>query len=207
MDAESFVTYLALAAIITLTPGPNMTLVIRTALGGGTVRGIGTTLGVATGLMVWAGASVVGLAAIVATTPELFAVLQLGGGAWLVFLGLRSVRAPAPTVTALDDPRRLRNEFRAGLFTNLLNPLVGVFYLTVLPGFVAPSPGAPAMSLLLAAVHIGMVLVWLSACSVLVGRAAAMLTSAHVRVLLQRIAGVALIAFGVRAIASVVFSG
>ena len=193
-----------LALAITLTPGPNMALVIRTAAESGTRGGIRATLGIGTGLAVWAVASAVGVAAVLQASPAAFVVLQASGAAWLLFLGLKGLRSTRAALPMHDRSAGTAGEFRAGIVTILLNPMAGAFYLAALPGFVSPGPAAPLISLLLAGVHIAMVLSWLSLCSVLIARGASLFTRPGARQLLQRVSGFMLIAFGIRVMASVV---
>jgi threonine/homoserine/homoserine lactone efflux protein len=199
---ESLIAYAALAAVLTVTPGPNMALVIRTSLDSGPSGGLLATLGVVSGLAMWALAAALGVAAVLQTVPHAFTVLQAVGGAWLVFLGLRALRSSAPSEVR-RDLRTGRHSYSAGLVTNLLNPMVGAFYLAALPGFVPPGPMAPMIALLLAAIHIGMVLIWLSATSVLIGRGTVLLERPQVRQFVQRASAVLIIGFGLRVLATV----
>ena len=204
---ESFAAYLALAALVTLTPGPNVALVIRTALDAGSTAGIRATLGVVIALVVWGLAAAFGVAAVLRASPQAFGILQAVGGVWLLYLGVMGLRAPAAAAPQGDAPPLRRRDFQAGLVTNLLNPLAGAFYLAALPGFVRAGPSAAVDVLLLAAVHIGMVLSWLSLCSVLVARGASVFGRSGSRTLVRRASAVALIVFGVRALALAAFPG
>lgn len=204
MAMESLVAYAALAATLTLTPGPNMALVLKTALESGTASGLIATLGVATGLAMWALASALGLAAVLQTSPEGFTLLQAAGGVWLVFLGVRALPSSDRPLSSDERPvTRTRRNYWAGLLTNLLNPMVGAFYLAALPGFVPSGPMAPITSLLLAGLHIAMVATWLSLCSVLVTRGSFDLTRPKIRRVLQRASALLLVAFGIRVLATV----
>jgi threonine/homoserine/homoserine lactone efflux protein len=202
MAGESPIAFATLALVVTLTPGPNMALVIRTAAASGAPGGIRATLGIATGLAVWAVASAAGVAAVLEASPGAFVALQASGGMWLVFLGLRSLRRSPTSLGSHDAPGQARADFRAGIITILLNPLAGAFYLAALPGFVSPGPMAPVISLVLALIHIVMVVSWFSLCSALIARGATRLTRPGARQLLQRVSGLVLIAFGIRVMAA-----
>ena len=202
MATDSLIAYVALAATVALSPGPNLALVIRTALESGATDGMRATLGVASGLVIWALSSALGVAAVLGASPQAFTVLQGAGGVWLVFIGVRGLRAAATLGLDLDRGTPTRHNFSAGLITILLNPMAGAFYLAALPGFVPPGPKAAVSSLLLAAFHIAMVVTWLCLCSVLVARGSFLLARPRVQQLLQRASALLLIAFGVRILAT-----
>lgn len=201
MDA-SLIAYVALAALVTVSPGPDMALVLQSVLQSGASGGIRATLGIACGLAIWAVASATGLAALVAASPAAFTALQAAGALYLIYLGVRAIRASGMTVEDGTRVARAPRHFRAGLVTNLLNPKVGMFYLSVLPGFVRPGSTALVTALLLGAIHIVFGLLWLSAYSTLTARAAAMVTRHQVRLFLERATGVILVALGARVIAT-----
>ena len=98
---------------------------------------------------------------------------------------------------ALRPSRRLRS-FVEGLLTNVLNPKVGIFYLAFLPQFIAPGDPVLERSLLLAALHIGIGVVWLSVVSFGVGRIRPLVESRLWRARLEGVSGAVLIALGVR---------
>lgn len=198
MATDSLIAYVALAATVALSPGPNMALVIRTALGFGTAGALRATGGVASGLAIWALGSALGVAAVLETSPQAFTVLQGAGGVWLLYIGFRALRSSDGSVRSQDPATRTRQHFSAGIITILLNPMAGAFYLAALPGFVPPGSMAPATSLLLAAIHIAMVVTWLSACSVLVARGAFLLARPKAQHFLQRVSAFVLIGFGIR---------
>ena len=202
MATDSLIAYVALAATVALTPGPNLALVIRTVLESGATGGIRATLGVASGLVMWALSSALGVAAVVSASPQAFTLLQGAGGVWLVFIGVRGLRAAATLGLDPDSGTPTRHNFSDGLITILLNPMAGAFYLAALPGFVSPGPKAAVSSLMLAALHIAMVVTWLCLCSVLVARGSFLLARPTVQQLVRRASALLLIGFGVRILAA-----
>ncbi|MFN2539433.1 MAG: LysE family translocator [Mycobacteriales bacterium] len=186
------------ALLLTLTPGADTALVLRTALRDGTRSAVRCTLGICTGTMTWATLSALGVSALVAASPLAFDVLRYGGAGYLLWLGISALRARPASVVS-DVPRRA---FRDGLVTNLLNPKIGVFYATLLPTFIRPGQPVLGMSLLLAGIHAAMGLAWLSAVALAAARAAAVLRREVWRRRLERVTGVVLLGFGIKVLAT-----
>lgn len=188
------------AALLTLSPGPDTMLVLRNTLRGGRGDGLRTTLGISSGLIVHASLSALGLSLILVQSAAAFEVVKLAGAGYLVWLGAQSLRAAwrgqAATVGAPSTgPQR---PFREGLLTNVLNPKVAVFYLAFLPQFIAPGDAVFLKSLLLAAIHMAMGLVWLSAVAAAVQGAQRFVTSRAARRWIDGVCGAVLVGFGVR---------
>ncbi|MCW2674140.1 MAG: rhtC 1 [Frankiales bacterium] len=185
------------ALLLTLTPGADTALVLRTTVRSGPRAAVRCTLGICTGTMTWATLSAVGVAALVAASPVAFDVLRYAGAGYLLWLGLHALRArPAAVVT--DVPGRA---FRDGLVTNLLNPKIGVFYATLLPQFIRPGQSVLGRSLLLAGIHALMGLLWLSLVALAASRMAAVLRRETWRRRMERVTGVVLLGFGVKLLA------
>ena len=201
--------FIGVAALLTISPGPDMALVLRNALRSGTGTAILTAAGTVTGVLAWGIASSIGIAAVLATSAALFEALKLAGAAYLVALGVAALLASRQhrhAVTATETTAALASRaaaFRQGLLTNLLNPKVGVFYTTFLPQFMIPGQPVLARSLLLAAIHAGMSLAWLSAYAYAATRAGDLLRTRRTRVWLERATGAILIGFGLRLAADV----
>lgn len=199
----SLLAFAAAASLLTLTPGVDTALVLRTAATAGPRAGAAAGLGICLGLLGWGLAAAVGLAALLAASPLAFTALKWAGAAYLLYLGLRMLAAPraapltAPVPTGSRDAG-LAAPFRRGLLTNALNPKVGVFYVTFLPQFIPHGLAVPGFSLLLAGLHVLLSLVWfalLIALTVPLGRLLA--RPAVVRGL-DRATGCVFIAFGLR---------
>jgi threonine/homoserine/homoserine lactone efflux protein len=206
MDSRLW-AFVVVATLLAVTPGADTLLVVRNVLARGRVAALLTVAGIAGGCVVHAVLSAVGVSLILVRSAEAFAVLRFCGAAYLIVLGAQSVRrwwrvddgAPAAPDrgAALRPSRRLRS-FVEGLLTNVLNPKVGIFYLAFLPQFIAPGDAVLERSLLLAALHIGIGVVWLSVLSFGVGRIRPLVESRLWRARLEGVSGAVLIALGVR---------
>jgi threonine/homoserine/homoserine lactone efflux protein len=204
MDAQLIAGSLALV-LLTVSPGADMALVARVALGGGARAAFLTTLGICTGLPLHAAASALGISAILATSAEAFAVARTIGAAYLVWLGVQAWReagdaghagvpADVGSGAALGDSRA----FAQGFLSNALNPKVALFYLAFLPQFMRPGDAVLARSLLFAAIHAAMGIVWLTAYARAIERLSAVFRRSGVRRWLERTTGTVLVALGVR---------
>lgn len=186
--------YTALAALVVVVPGADTLVVVRNTLSGGHRSAIRTTTGVCAGLAAWALLSSAGLAAAVAASPTLFAVLRAAGAAYLVYLGTQALVAASRAVTEPELPAG--RDWRQGALTSLGNPKVGVFYTSLLPQFLPAHGSALAPAALLASIHIALSFLSLLAYGVLVARMGDILRERRWRKVLERSAGVALCAIG-----------
>jgi threonine/homoserine/homoserine lactone efflux protein len=193
------VAFALVAAVVTVVPGADMALVARSVLARGRWAGYVTSLGCCSGLWVHAVASALGLSAILMTSAALFSAVKLAGALYLVGLGLlslrRALRSKSETTVAAPAPtaRDARQVFLQGLLSNLLNPKVAIFYLTLLPQFIRPGDAVLPRSLLLAAVHVVMGLAWLFLYTYGLGRLGQALGRPGLRRTLEGLTGAALL--------------
>jgi len=199
--AQALVAYLVAAGLLTLTPGLDTALVLRTAAAEGPRRAGFAALGIVSGCLIWGAAVALGLGALLAASSLAFAVLKWAGTAYLVWLGLGLILKPrgrfdlAPGAAAGGGGLAW---MRRGLFTNLLNPKIGVFYVSFLPQFL-PAGVAPAPFIfLLAAIHAALGLAW-CACLIAATRPiAGVLQRPAVVRWLDRATGAVFLGFGMR---------
>jgi threonine/homoserine/homoserine lactone efflux protein len=202
MDPQLW-AFLLVATLLAVTPGTDTLLVARNVLGRGRTAGLATIAGIAAGCFVHAALSAVGVSLILVRSAEAFHALKWGGAAYLIILGVQSIRswwrvdAAVPLAAAAGHEqtgaRRLRS-FLEGLITNVLNPKVGLFYLAFLPQFIRAGDPVLARSLLLGGVGV----VWLSLLSLSLVRIRSLVESRLWRARLEGASGAVLIALGVR---------
>jgi threonine/homoserine/homoserine lactone efflux protein len=189
--------FVGTAILIALTPGADTAMVVRSALVAGAPAARRTALGTTTGLLVWGAASALGVAALLNTSAEVFAVVKLAGAAYLVWLGLSAIRHAGSHAVPAGRAAG-GSPFRQGLLCNLLNPKAGIFFTALLPQFVSPQDPALLMSMLMTAIAAVTSLAWLSVYAAVVPRAGDVLRRPPVRRALDRLTGVVLIGRGVR---------
>jgi threonine/homoserine/homoserine lactone efflux protein len=194
-------SFLAVAAVVIVTPGQDTALTIQNTLAGGRRAGIATAFGVTSGQLVWAFATSVGLAAVLVASESVFLALKLAGAAYLVYLGAVAIghalvghRRTAAADLRTELPRAAA--FRHGLVSNLGNPKMVVFFTSMLPQFAS---GTSFVDLFTLGLVFGVLtLVWLSGYALAVDRASRVLRHPTVRRALDAITGVVLVALGLR---------
>jgi len=198
--------FVLLAAVLSLTPGPDDVLVVGSAVRGGPRLAAASAAGIAVGSLAWGAASGIGLAGVLARSPAVYDGIRLAGAGYLVVLGLVPLLAPLvrrtrPVVAVASGPApdRLRTAFAAGLCSDLLNPKIGMFYLAGVPQFVPAGQPVLGWSLLLSSIDVAVAMVWFAG---LIGMASAVLARLRrpgVALWSQRIAGVSLVGVGLTA--------
>jgi threonine/homoserine/homoserine lactone efflux protein len=199
-----FLPYLAVVGLLTLTPGPDMALVLRNGVRGGVQVAWWTGLGCCSGIAVYAAASSLGLAALLAASAEAFLVVKLVGAAYLVYLGVMALWHSRGKPAALADdvaaPVALgrADAFRQGVMSNLLNPKIALIFLTLIPQFVSRGEPAFTTTSVLAATFLAMAVLWWRLFSLAVGALGRYLARERVRTFVERLTGTVLIGLGLR---------
>jgi threonine/homoserine/homoserine lactone efflux protein len=199
----ALVTFTLAATLIVLLPGPDTLVVVRNLIRGGRRTAALTVLGVLSGLTIWVVAAALGLAALLRASHDGYTALRLVGAVYLMWLGVNSFRtgaaAHAEDITMTSPPRRLLGVgYRAGLATDLLNPKVGVFFVTFLPGFVPRGHPVGSTSLLFGAIFVVETAAYFALLLMLASRITRWMSQPGIRKRLDRATGLVLIGFGVR---------
>lgn len=197
--------FIAAAGLLTIAPGVDTAMVLRTSASCGPRPGAAASLGICLGLLVWGTSAAFGLTALLAASTLAFTVVKWVGAGYLVYLGVRLLIRPRASMTTdratFDGAVRRagnRSAFSRGFLTNMLNPKVGVFYVTFLPQFIPHGANVAGFSLLLASIHVLLTLIWFSfliALTVPLGR---FLAKPRVVRNLDRVTGCVFVGFGVR---------
>ncbi|GAA4980315.1 LysE family translocator [Yinghuangia aomiensis] len=202
--ATALWSFTLVVGLLTLTPGLDTALILRTAALGDRRQAWGVVLGIQTGTFVWGVLTSLGITALLTASHAAYTVLRWAGAAYLVVMGARMLydtwrRRPVAVVSA--EPASSGGMFaawRRGALTNLLNPKVGAFYVALLPQFIPQGAPHVAFGVALTAIHIALGLVW---SSVLIGFARVLrswLAKPVARRVLDRITGTLIAGFGLR---------
>jgi threonine/homoserine/homoserine lactone efflux protein len=200
---QNLAAFVAVSAVVICVPGPDTALIVRNTLTGGRRSGVATAVGIIGGIAVWTLAAALGLAALLSASEPVFRALQLAGAAYLVLLGLQSLAAAlsgrSRLLTVGSGAGRLapRRAFRQGLLSNLGNPKIAVFFVSLLPQFVTPGTGSFLALVVLGAIFSAMGLAWLTMYAVVVAKAGELLRG-RARRAVDAITGAVLVLFGLR---------
>ena len=150
--------FLVASLVLALTPGPGVIYIVSRTLAQGRRAGLASVAGVAIGNLGCAISAALGLAALLAASAWAFEVIRFAGAAYLVYLGVRTLRAaPASAAAALSrEPTGHHQVARAGAIVALLNPKTVLFFAAFLPQFMNPAAAPVAQSLLLGSAFVAL---------------------------------------------------
>lgn len=198
---QSVAAFLLAGGVLTVTPGLDTALVLRAAAGGRRRRAAMATVGIVSGCLAWGIAVAFGLGALLAASPTAYGVLKLCGAAYLLWTGIGLLRGPRRAVPAAQGAGNVEGShvwFGRGFLTNLLNPKVGLFYVSFLPQFVPDGMAAGPAVLGLAVMHVLMTAAWFTLLILGIGRLRPILQRSDIAAGLDRLTGLIFIGFGLR---------
>ncbi len=201
-STTALMTFALAAALLTITPGLDTALILRAAAVAGPRRALAAAAGICCGLLIWGLVVALGLGTLLAASEIAYAALRWAGAAYLLWLGVNALLWPrshfdlhGAAGPSKDDSARW---FGRGLLTNLLNPKVGVFYVTFLPQFVPAGVSVAPFVALLVGIHAAEGIVWLSLLVLATRPLATLLRRPAIARGLDRLTGLVLIGFGLR---------
>lgn len=163
---ESLVSFSIAATLLTLTPGLDTALVLSQLMTSGAQAARKAALGVAAGCLIWGALVALGLGMLLASSVMAFTVVKTFGAIYLLWQGFLMLRKSSGMdtqkneVLTADTSSSARAAFFQGFWTNVLNPKVGIFYLTLLPQFLVPEVDAGVYIFSLAFIHILLSVIW-----------------------------------------------
>jgi threonine/homoserine/homoserine lactone efflux protein len=197
----SLLAFLLAATLLTITPGVDTAMVLRTATVEGPRRAMFAAFGIAAGCLAWGAIVAAGLGTLLAASEMAYTFLRWVGATYLLYLGVKLIALPRTDFIASDDNRTNGDAFdwlRRGFLTNILNPKIGVFYVSFLPQFIPASASVSGTTLMLAAIHASLGPIWFAILIAATQPITRLLQSPSVVAWLDRIMGGTFIAFGIR---------
>ncbi|MFF0477550.1 LysE family translocator [Streptomyces sp. NPDC004284] len=207
---SAIASFAVVAGMLTIMPGLDTALVLRSAITLGRSRAFATALGILSGVLVWGMAAAVGASAVLTASQLLYDVLRLAGAGYLAWLGIGMIRRTikergrpasgdtADGVGAAAPEATWARCWARGLGTSLLNPKNGVFYMAMLPQFIPGDAPHLLMGVVLATVHDLEGLVWFSALIFGTQLVRRWLNRASVRRAIDALTGTVLVGFGLK---------
>ncbi|HET9842879.1 MAG TPA: LysE family translocator [Nocardioides sp.] len=202
----ALVSFTLASVLIVLLPGPDSLVVVRGLVRGGRRGGAATATGVLCGLVVWVAAATLGLSALLRASEVGYDVLKVAGACYLVWIGvasLRSLRHAAPESVVADGPMAPGpllggSGFGAGFLTDILNPKVGVFFVSFLPGFVPAHHSVGWTTLAFGVLFALLTALYFAGLIVVSGTIATWMGVPRIRRRLDALTGMVLVGFGLR---------
>ncbi|WP_369303094.1 LysE family translocator [Pseudomonas sp. N2-5-1-1] len=158
---DNLLAFTFAATVLTLTPGLDTALVLRTATVEGKRQALHAAFGINAGCLVWGAAVAFGLGALIAVSEVAFNLLKYCGAAYLAWLGVNMLLRPRRSLSSANaDARPGGNWFFKGMLGNVLNPKVGIFYVSFLPQFIPQGQSLIAWTFGLVSIHVVLGLAW-----------------------------------------------
>ena len=162
--SASLLAFLLTITLLTMTPGFDTALILRTSAASGWKKALATSMGVNLGCMAWGVAVGVGLGALLLASEIAYNALRLVGAAYLLWLGVGLLLKPRGALTTdLPEAKKqssYRSVFMRGFLGNLLNPKVGIFYVSFLPQFIPVGGSVALWSIGMAFAHVVIGTIW-----------------------------------------------
>jgi threonine/homoserine/homoserine lactone efflux protein len=202
-DIQSYASFLIAILVFQLVPGPGTVAILNATARNGMRAGFGAVLGTLLGDFIYMTAAVLGLAAAMRAHPLLFEALQWFGAGYLCWLGIQLLRTRVADGAGAPKPVRApRTYFRQACLVSLTNPKVMLFFVAFFPLFLRPDASGGTLAAMM--LHVTALSFLYQAGLVLLGNAVALRLRAFpcARRLATRLAGIALVGFGLRLAAS-----
>jgi leucine efflux protein len=198
-DIQNYGSFIAAIVVFQLIPGPGTLAILNATARNGVRAGLGAVLGTLAGDFLFMVAAAAGLAAVMNANPALFQALQWFGAAYLCWMGVQLLRAHIAGDAATPEPRRATSvHFRQAFAVSITNPKVILFFVAFFPLFLRPDSSSLTLAAMM--VHVTVISFLYQAGLVLAGNSIARRLEAlpSARRIATRLAGMALIGFGIK---------
>ena len=200
LERSVLVAFVPVAVALILSPGPDSVYTLTRSVSDGRTTGVAAALGTSTGIVVHTAAAALGLSAILRTSATAFTVVKVVGAAYLVYLGIQTLRRPGEFEIETGGAGHAPAEaYRRALAINVLNPKVAVFFLAFLPQFVRAGESALFQIVSLGVLYAAIVVVYMTLLAVFSARARDLIAGRRsVQTALRVASGSVLVGFGVK---------
>ncbi len=201
LDPASILGFAMASFAVAVSPGPTWMYVLSCSISHGKRAGMLAILGNAAGISLHVLAATLGISLILKSSDWAFTALELVGGGYLIYLGIKAWRNKAAFGLATDGaPKSVKSIFVEGALINALNPKVSLLMLALLPQFINPEQGSTAVqTAMLGLLHMGIassILTVLTLTSVKMGDL--LRSSPRLRLIITRCSGTVIILFGIK---------
>lgn len=205
MDLHNIITFIAVATLLVISPGPNGFLIAKTVPMSGQKAGFANVGGFVAAFYVHGTLSIFGISILLVQSAVAFTLFKILGAAYLIWIGVKSIRSAInqKAITNISLPKEKQkkisicNAFFEGFVTNVLNPKVSMFYLAAFPQFISLESNAFSAYSLVSA-HALVNFIWFSIMVLALSRVKSVANSAKFKKWLNSITGVVFIGFGAK---------
>ncbi|MCK8098887.1 LysE family transporter [Bacillus sp. 2CMS4F] len=205
---HSLLAYIPIAAMMVIIPGADTMLVMKNTLRYGAKAGRYNILGLATGLSFWTVIAILGLSMVIAKSVILFTTIKYLGGAYLIYLGIKSffaknmfslddMQAQAKTA-AISTKRYYKSSFMQGSLSNILNPKTVLVYVTIMPQFINLKGNVNQQLIILASILTLLAVLWFLFLVYIIDYAKKWMKNPKFQKAFQKITGIILVGFGIK---------
>lgn len=204
MDWMNALSFMAVASLLVMSPGPNGVLIAKTVPTSGIAASFANVFGFVTAFCLHGTLSILGISAILLASAQAFFIVKMLGAAYLCWIGFKALRDAyrgnnaAQTVEPAKRQRTLRAAFFEGLLTNALNPKTSMFYLAAFPQFISVGEGVAASAFVLVMLHAFINVMWFGAMIILFARLTKFARSGNFQRWLSGVTGAVFVGFGVK---------
>ena len=204
MAWSEIVTFVFVASLLVMSPGPNGVLIAKTVPTSGRTTGFANVLGFVSAFYLHGALSILGLSIILVQSATAFAIVKYLGAAYLCWIGIKALIAAykgfddAPNIAPAKRRRTLITAFVEGFLTNALNPKVSMFYLAAFPQFITIGETSAASSFLLVFLHSMINAVWFGAMVLVFSSLTAVARNGRFQRGLKALTGVVFVGFGLK---------
>jgi threonine/homoserine/homoserine lactone efflux protein len=201
LELFPWTSFLVAITLLTLTPGVDTMMVLRRSVSSQS-QGLLASFGICLGLFVHGALSALGVAAILASSEQLFSFMKILGSGYLIFLALQAFKdlwiGRSLMLDSVAEQSALRSAFYQGFLNNVFNPKTLLFYMALLPQFLVPGFSPLLQSFMMALIHFCIAMVWQGGLVFGVNRARNLLLSNRVIRVLDGLSGSVYLLFGLR---------
>ncbi|WP_189436030.1 LysE family translocator [Pseudovibrio japonicus] len=204
MAWSEILSFVFVASLLVMSPGPNGVLIAKTVPTSGRAAGFANVAGFVAAFYLHGMLAILGISIILVQSATAFTIVKYLGAAYLCWIGVKALYATfngfeeAPKIAPANQKRTLVSAFTEGVLTNALNPKVSMFYLAAFPQFISLGEASAASSFLLVSLHSAINAVWFGAMVLLLGKLTSLARTGSFQRWLKGITGVVFIGFGVK---------
>lgn len=204
-DLSVLWSFALVVGLLTITPGLDTALVLRTAAVSGRKRAWGVVSGIQTGTIIWGVLAATGVSAILFASQIAYDALRIIGAGYLLWIGgkmiysaIKGTATPGDMKPAGPSADSIFEGWRLGVTTNLLNPKMGAFYIALLPQFIPAAAPQISWGICLALVHVLIGMTWLTLLLLLARSFRRWFARRSVARTIDAVAGAVIVGFGLR---------